>query len=259
MSELIFQFINNKRLTTGRRLYTLRRIREVAVSQGRDNLNGVLNEAITSNEQTYKHELAWRRTKELPKSRGNAVALDLAIDRILGGIYRQLEDFEVSMGDSELAVLATTMRKKLFPSGLQPVVQQTFEEQLSNDQEILTELKSNEESVKTLGLTAYTLRLSELVPQFETELEGTKKPEVSWDQLVALRDLGEVHLRRVIAAILSTGELTPADETVRAQLMAPLLYQLERVAKRNAKSGPVDIDPDTGDEVPDPAPETQQA
>lgn len=63
----------------------------------------------------------------------------------------------------------------------------------------------------------------QLIPQFDNELQVNKKPEVSWNDLSSLRDTGNVHLRRVVAAILNLGSLTAeTDEKTRADLMAPI-------------------------------------
>lgn len=258
MSELIYQFINTIRLTSGRRLYALRRVREVAVNQKMENLLVVVDEAVAVNEQVYSNERAWQRTRELPQARGNAVAIDTAIDRALGGIFKQLGNIAGAMEGTELASRAQALCTRLFPSGLQPVVHQTFEDQLSSNQSILTDLQGDVAGVNELGLSVYVKRLAELVPQFEAEMNSAKQPELSWNQLCAARDLGEVHLRRVIAAILSSGKVTPEDEAVRAKLIAPIQYQLDLTTNsRNAKSGSVDVDPENGDEVPVATPEQQ--
>jgi hypothetical protein len=257
MSELIYQTINIIRLSTGRRLYALRRIKEIAAKWGLDALIAMIDTAIEHDTRVYEHELAWRRGKELPEARGNAAELDLAIDRVLGGICRQLEDITTAAPGTPVARPAEALRMRLFPSGLKPIVHQTFEEQLSNDQAILSALQADEEKVASLGLTLYLNRLADLTPRFSEELGAHPQPEVSWDQLCAMRDLGNVHLRRIVASILTVGALDDEGEAKRAQLMRPIHYQIARVVgSRKSSSGAFDIDPATGEEVRDPAPDS---
>ena len=258
MSELTYQLINLRRLSTGRRLFAQRSIRDIAKELGRKDIYAVIDAAIEFDTVVFDNELAWRRSKELPESRGSAAKFDADIDRVLGGIHRSLEDTVNIMEGTEAADQARGLLTRLFPSGIMPVIQQTFEDQLINNKAILEGLKADDAVVSNLGLNRYVGLLAKLVPQFENELQLSKKPEVSWDELCALRDMGNVHLRRVVVAILNIGGLNDADEEIRAKLLAPILFQVERASNsRKPKSDSIDIDPDTGDELSDTTPDTE--
>lgn len=245
MPGLMYDLIKMRRISTGRRLFALRQVRGIAGNQGRNDLLAAVDEALQFDTNTYEMELAWKRARELPKSRGDAFDFDNQIDRTLSAIYRRLEDNVTLMAGTDLAEPSQALLTQLFPAGVRPIIQQKFEEQLVNNRAILAGLKENDAVVDTVGLRSHITRLEQLARQFDAELQETKKPEVSWGKLCSLRTLGNMHLRRIVAKVIGIGGFSESDEKVREELLAPILFQAEQAMKtRKSRSDSADVEPD---------------
>ncbi len=103
MPGLIYQLIKIRCISTGRRLFALRQVREIAGNLGRNDLLAIVDEALQFDTNTYEMGLAWKRARELPRSRGNAVEIDIQIDRTLSAIYRHLKENVALLAGTELA------------------------------------------------------------------------------------------------------------------------------------------------------------
>ncbi len=161
MSELIYLLVNIPYLTTGRRLYALKRAHEEATKAGLAPLVALIEEAIAHDTRTAEIERSWARSKSVPTARGESATLDSRIDGLLGAVYATLNS-NVSLfeADDPAAADSRKILAELYPEGVVPIITLPFEEQLVINDSIIASLKGKfAEAAKRAGVDRYVERL----------------------------------------------------------------------------------------------------
>ena len=217
-----------------------------------DTLVPLIEAAIEHDIKTVAMENAWVRSKKISKARGASAQIDNKIDALLGAIHSRLVD-NIPLFNREHPIVIASQRiiDQLFAEGVRPIITLPFEEQLVKNQTIINRLKGDlKEDVATTHIGDYLAQLESLNILFRAQLKESKTKEISYDELEAARDRGNLLVRRVVAVILGTfHEETEEAVGKRQALLSPFTEQAERVRLlRKGRRNPQDIDPETGEE-----------
>jgi hypothetical protein len=253
MHDLVMTLIDLPMFTTGRRRFALAQVQKVAAQVEDTPLSGLLERAIAFEDQALQKEAAWRRSRNPARNRGEAALHDGKNDRLIGAIGRHLDAALALEDDSAQWKAARQLSDSLFPGGVAALTTQVFEEQLASNDQLIAAMRGDlANEVETLGLKRFVDALAESNEAFRAELSKQEKPEISFDELDAARQEGNRLLRRVVARVLGAStEQSPAADKQKLALLAPILDQARRIrAARRGRRPPVDVDPQTGAELP---------
>lgn len=257
----LFPYLQMRRFPTGRRIFTLEQTRVVA-DKHLPTLLPLIDQAIAHDRNTLRLEGLWSRTRgDTSTSRGEATVIDAQIDRTLVAMETVAKGQQVGPKGDLVADAATRFLKAVFPLGVQAVTQKPFEEQLGG-LKMLVELFDGEleKDVKLIGVERHLAQLKPLMEQFEQQLALTKTPHITWDVVSAAQREGQELLAEVVVVILGAFHArNSATTSVREELLAEYNRQdaLLREAFRRQRR-PLDVNPDTGEEVDTELPETAE-
>lgn len=230
-------------LTPGRRIYALRRVRELAQAKQ-------LETIVAATEQGLDQD---RKALELDAQRLDPIGptqirhKDLAVDRILVAIDYLL-GYEAGKPNGEAA---TRMQTLLFPAGVTHHTRLPFPEQSSANDRVLSILESAKHAqlVDMLRLGGLTKDLRLARDDFEAALQSRESfNPTTWDEVKAARTVGQELYLQVVVQILAQ---FPDDPDTRDELLAPIWQQEDAVrAFRRQRRGPLlDVNPESGDLV----------
>lgn len=250
----VSSFVNLRRMPTGRHSFSLQQMRERADVMGLNIIVEKIDRALVAARRTQQLELGYAKTKASTSiARGEAARIDNLIDEQIGAIYRLVEANRVGDKADPGVKAAQDILETLFPAGVGAITQLSFEEQLSTMDAMMEALGGRLlGQAQTLHLGRHLDRLERLIEEFRSELNMRKARNVTFAQVREARDELHEQMCKVVAAIIATLDEEDA-QTVRQRdrLFAPLLFQQERVAEaRKRQRQPLDVDPETGEELP---------
>ncbi len=250
-------FISIYAFRTGRRLYAVRRVRDAARSLEFEGLVSLCGEALEHDQQTQDLEARWRVARS-SKSDPRTASVDNQIDRILGSMDRTLTEVPQLYGlTSEEATIAARIQTRLLPGGAGNVTRLAFVEEHEAVNRLLR-LSTGElsEDVRRVGLEPAFQRLTTLNTEFGQLLSKRgAAAAVDFGTVKAARAEGQNYVLRCIAVALGRFNADD-DESVQARqaLLQPIVEQNEQIGAYLSRRRPVpDIDPATGEEVPEEA------
>lgn len=199
--------------------------------------------------RTTQTRVRWKASKQAPDARGEAVALDARIDRLLGSMAMMCKSWMHSLVPSDAIYQAAAELMTLaLPEGAAQVTTLSFEDELNYVQHMLARIDAAGDLADRVGVSPLIAQLKVLVPQFEAELK--KRPEIIEHSV--LRD-HEAQMQRALAAVIVTiaaAHVAPGADAALAKALAPITEQIERVRRaRKARRRVRDVDPITGEEV----------
>jgi hypothetical protein len=213
-------------------------------------------EAATRIDRERQSRLALPAAVKVPALRPT----DALADRLLGSAHRTAKQSQLDFTpDHPRHVAASAFLNRVFPKGVRAIIHATAFEQLGLMRAILAdgEEPALRAHIQTLGLSDMFERLAEVTRDYALALQPIpSKPTISGAQVLdALRDANG-HLCRVVAVTL--GHLDGDDQAARREaLLAPIKRQHDAAYRAQRGRGvEVDIDPTTGEDLPDPAPTT---
>ncbi|MBN2529442.1 MAG: hypothetical protein JXR76_23845 [Deltaproteobacteria bacterium] len=254
MSTLVYSLINLLHLTTGRRLYALKKCLAAAKKVGASaQLISLIEQAISHDTAAVDMEVAWSRSKKISTARGESANLDNQIDGVLGAIQSSLKNnIAVLPGDDPIAAASNELMGQIFPEGVHAIITLPFEDQLVMNESIISRLQGEfAGDAATTGITPFVERLASLNAQFRVELEKTSEKEIAWNTIAAAADKGNLYLRQITAIVLGNYyEDTPEAAQMRKALLSPIVEQCDRVRlARKGRRPAKDVDPNTGEEL----------
>jgi hypothetical protein len=253
METHIYSLINLAYLTTGRRLFALKKCLEVAQSGVFPGAVPLIEAAIAHDTLTTTLEAAWDRSRHVSQARGSSMQLDNQIDGLLGFIYSKLSgNIPLFEPDDPLVTASARIIDQLFPEGVHPITTLPFEEQLVKNQTIIDRLNGDlGDAVATTHIGPYVARLESLNDQFRAQLDQSQTQEITYEEVEAARDRGNLYVRQIAAVVLGNfHQDTEEAAGERQALLKPFLDQAERIRRsRKGRRAPQDVDPETGDEV----------
>lgn len=259
MDTTIRGLIKLVRFTTGRRIFTLRQVREQAVAYNLPDVVGHIDMATAHDRSTLDMEVRWNMRGDFGRRHSpRALQVDNLVDQAVTGLRDTAQVYVRSapVGDATRAA-AERFLAQVFPAGVYPITSLPFIDQLAAVERILTLIATElSGEVAQMGLGPMIALLSARTDEYRAVLaEGPSSLEYS--DVQAARDLGQDHLCVLVAMIIS---LYPRpedenDERARADLLGPILAQQEAIRHYlNARKSVPDIDPD-GEAPDEPGPE----
>ena len=240
---------------TGRRLFAMRRVAEVARHNQLAETATLADAAVAQAQRAAEREASWRRSRgTTPGKRKRAGNLDAAIDRTLGGMVAQLGGTVRAFGSEGIGATAAALLSQLFPEGATAITNLSYEEELAATEVVVNELNgAHAEDADAVGLTPFVRRLELLVSDFRDALKEEDVREISYDEVRADQAEGQELMLRVAAKILGDyGGTSEEHARLRSELMAPIMSQNRRIGERfSSRRPPSDVNPETGEELPE--------
>ena len=250
-----YEFFSLLRFSNGRRLFVLQTLLNIAASLASPLLIARIEGAIASERELRKLEAGWRRVRgKKSKARGNAVQLDAQLDRLIGSIYRTVQEALVPLAPGSAAeIMVKAFLGNYFPEGAAAITNAEFEDALAIIEEMNEDFALlSEADLGTLNIANHVPELARIAPLFAHELKSSDTGKVRFADVSAARIEGHENLCGIVATICS--EYWGKEEekvAARAALLAPIREANDRVAaRRKIKNTPdVDVDPETGEEL----------
>ncbi len=252
----IYEFFSLLRFSNGRRLFVLQTLATIAAGLGNARLIERLEQALLFERELRKLEGDWRRARgNKSKARGRAAEIDAQLDRLIGSIYRTVQEALIPCPPgSDRAILIRNFLAHYFPEGAEGITQAEFEDALAIIQEMNEDFATlSEADMKTLNIANHVPELARLAPLFQIELnQPVAGGQVRFETISAARLEAHENLCGIVATIKSEfwGK-EPEAVAAREALLAPIRDANARVAeRRKRKNAPdVDVDPETGEEL----------
>lgn len=260
---------------TGRRLFALRRVGELAQKANAPELAAHCIAALSHDRKCLALEQKWSGIVAARRGKGapapckaipmDASAIDPLVDATLTAIRDNAQKQTAgALPDDPIHAVVAGFLKEIYPGGVQAVTSLPYVEELAAVDHILARLDENElsETVKDLGLSRLVKRLATLNEQYRTALASPTPETLAFGEVKAARAAGQEHLLQAVAIILGKHhKSTPADLAARADLLGPILEQNDAIgALMRSRRAVSDVDPETGNAEPagagsEPAPE----
>ncbi len=249
----IYTHFSGYQLSTGRRIFIHREIRDIASHYDIPDFVAHIESAIAFDLEVHALENAWRIGSAGPKEYPREV--DAPIDRTLSSIATILQQASTLFSvDDAVPRQAQKLYQVLFPKGVKSVTNIGHVDQLLENERILAALAEPRwsELIATLGLELYRQKLEHLNRRFSMTLKEFQRlaEAPSFDTIRIQRIRGQDRLCITVAKIFAAfpGESKEEVET-RARFLEPWYQQNERVSYHMRRKRPVpEVDPETGQE-----------
>lgn len=236
------------RLTPGRRIYALRRVRKEAERRGVESLLAFIDAAIAADRSALELD-AVRRS---PRPASTLRADDLELDAVLKTLEQLVAHYAIH------DELGATIHGRLFPAGLAQHVQLPYVEQAAANERVLELLREEAEWVEAQGIMPLAKQLEAAQAEFLASLDAREQAETSFTEVKLARELGEARYLEVVVRVLAE---TLDDAEAREQLLAPIYAAdaLIQAYRRKRRGSLVDVNPDTGELLDAQAMEAEEA
>ena len=243
------------RFSNGRRLFVLKMLMTLATGLASPLLISRLEVALAFERSLRTLESDWRRTRgNRSTARGNAAVIDAQLDRLIGSIYRTVQEALVPLpAGSAAAIMVANFLLRYFPEGAEGITNAEFEDALAIIEEMNEDFAVLSDTDKgTLNITNHVPELARLAPLFAIELNRPVAGQVRFETVSEARLEGHEHLCGIVSTINSEywGK-EPEKVAAREALLAPIREANARVVeRRKRKNAPdVEVDPETGEEL----------
>ncbi|UQA58324.1 hypothetical protein [Polyangium aurulentum] len=258
MDVALASLLNFYAFSTGRRLLAMQQVQKAALTAGFNALVDHCSVAIAHDRATRDLEARWSGQKGAPQFSPEAKQIDILVDAALGALRDGIDaQARASAPDDALGAIAVNLAQELFPKGVGAITTLPYVEELGELDRILRRLQDQASApiVKDLGLTRLVARLVSLEQQYRAAIEGTGD-KIAFGSVKDARAKGQRLLLQAVAMILGKHPSDEAaDQAARATLLGPILKQNEAIREYlRTRRAVEDIDPDTGEVEPTPAP-----
>jgi hypothetical protein len=245
-------------LSTGRRMFALRKLRPIARHHGYTRLVTRIDQALRHEEHVRALDWEWEASKRQQSSdpiKELDGRLDQTVTAVRDGAASQARG---ERPDAEITVRVEYFIATLFPAGVPAITHLAYVEQLDRVEFILGKLRGElAPMVVDFGLGRQVERLAGLAAEYRAALES-RPTRMRFDVVREARATGQNNLLAIVAIIVARycDDHDPQHMSARAALLAPILEQHEAVrAYLSARRAVRDIDPDTGELLDEPAPD----
>lgn len=252
---LIQKAFKFRQMPPGRHAFALALIATAARQAGLATTAARADRAVAQAYTALELEQMWLSVRaNKSKARGNSKEVDKQLDDQVGALEQRLRA-DARGDDTDPAVkMARELLEQLFPEGVRGVTHIAYELQQGLVDIILQRLDGEFLThAQTLNLERQIERMRTLNEQLRVEMAYEKARKVKNKDVVAAKALMHAATCKTIAALYL--ELDGDDEATLAQhakIMAPFLEQQNRVlADRKRKRKTVDVDPQSGEDLPD--------
>ncbi|WP_428267611.1 hypothetical protein [Haliangium sp.] len=253
-ANLVTSYFSLYVFPTGRRIYAMLELQRRATALGLTATAEHAARCVAHDRHLHKREGRYTPLRTLqygPEAR----ALDQVVDRKLAAVDGYLESqMRMFEEDSERGKAATYLRDRFFPRGLAAVIQQSF----IQEHVYVSELVAAREEPEVAAAIA-------VLPEAGVMLDDLKAANDNYGAAISQDEgrptaeelrLLHAHGQRLMAEVVSLavghfGVNAPDDHNGLRHLLEPISEQQERMARlRRRRRRVVDVDPDTGDELP---------
>ncbi|ACY14769.1 hypothetical protein Hoch_2224 [Haliangium ochraceum DSM 14365] len=253
--EKIDTWLRVNGFSTGRRMFAMARIREVASEMKWKDMVAHCDEALAHDRETRELDQRWTAQRSGAYSNEAVAALDNRLDNAVSALRDAAEAQRKGASDDDpLHDLVEGFLREVLPNGVYAVTAAPYVEELSAVQSMLDKLRGSCASeVEELGLGRQVDRLAEIVPLYEDALAGAARASLGFSDVRAAREIGQSYLTGAVARIL--GRFYRSDNAehsaARARLLAPVVEQSEAIrAYQRSRRAVRDIDPVSGEVDP---------
>lgn len=258
MDVALASLLNFYAFSTGRRLLAMQQVQKAALTAGFTALVDHCSTAIAHDRATRDLEARWAGQKGAPQFSPEAKQIDILVDAALGALRDGIDvQARVSAPDDPLGAVAVHLGQELFPKGVAAITTLPYVDELGELDRILRRLQdqASTKTVNDLGLTRHVARLVTLEKQYRNAIEGPGD-KVAFSAVKDARSTGQSLMLQAVALILGKHPSDDAaDRAARTTLLGPVLKQNEAIREYlRTRRAVEDIDPDTGEVEPSPAP-----
>lgn len=258
------QFIYVGELSTGRRLFAMRRTRPLVAARNHEDIALHIDEGVAHDLQTRQLDLVWTSARGRAPLSPNVGPVDVRVDNGITALRDAAQaQAKGAAPDDPIHGQVEGFLGEVLPAGVYAVTSLPYVEQLNALEIIVDKLQGPLLSqVMELGIVRQSLRLVELLPLYRDAIEGAANGNTGLDfaTVRAARQRGQRYLYEIIAMILGRYYRAddPEHQTARAELLAPIVEQHEAVrAYLRARRAVRDVDPETGEPVSEPGEPTE--
>jgi hypothetical protein len=238
--------------TNGRRIFGLRQSLEVARRFGDEEIVDIIERAIQINLAAREKEIKWRKARQIgERSRTKANEIDVELDRAVGALHTQLQNIRSVYHGQPRGETAAEILSDLFPEGAGKITTMAFEDELSNVQYIVEQLRDRwGDQLTDLGIEPLVDQLDRLADQFADALANYDERPVGWDEVRAANEHGQEAMLQAIVKVLGTYPTQKKEDVeARSKILGPIREQDERIAELHRNEQTIsDVDPESGEE-----------
>jgi|GEM_PF-5121986 len=255
MQQRISEYLNCRKLPTGRRIFTMKAIRRIADDLGDAGIAARCDRSIATDEKTLRVEMDYRYGKIF---KSNARGHSTEVDRQIGAVWNAIQAIAQghTVGEDAVASLATDFVNEVFPHGLAALVQTSFEDRLAEMDILLKRFDMGTPGdlaahVDALGIRRQVEQLNTLMPKFRAELEKGKVSKVTFAEVKKTQRESFDIFAAAIFAVLATYDTNSAQDVSQREIY---LAEFHRQTTNHAAAyrrghGGLDIDPRTGEAI----------
>lgn len=255
MDTSLHLFLKIYQFTSGRRLLVYRQTKNVAKALNFTALEQHIDKAHAFERETRKMERRWKSQGALSQQTTDYRPLDNALDRALSGLSKHCESYTHSMDpSSDHYQSAMLILQTAYPNGLQAVTQIPYEEELSEVESLLEELGKVEFAphIQRLNLKPMLDNIKSRHQAFYAAFSASQAPTLDYGTVRARRAQSQDLLLQMIAIILGKYYDSDSHSESRNKLLSPFQLQQGRISDLVSRKRPVlDVDPESGEELPD--------
>jgi hypothetical protein len=243
-------------LTPGRCIHAFERVATTATVQGLDEIAAKARAGIAESSRVL--DMQEQRRIMLPGFYGpDTVEIDHQVDRGLTSVDSNLGgQIDLFPADHPRAIAASAIRLALFPQGVLAITRQPFVQQRVDVARLLDAYDAPELAparAELPELEPMMKRLAELNQKYGESIDAYDRNRPSLDDLRAAQERAHTLLTETIVLILAEYiRCAPERREQVGELLEPIVRQNEAVrAARRRRRLPVDLEPGTGDELPE--------
>lgn len=232
----IYEFLALPKLTPGRRMKALERMRLAAVARGLTDLVTAIDGAIRVEDHALALVMRWEAAAaDHAMHAGGAQKLDAQLDRALSGLHESLQ-LKVRAFEGSQAQMAHALIEALFPKGPGPITSLPYVDQNAQVSTLLVKMgvSPHRDALVALHLQDWVERIREVNEQYGRAL--TRPERLTHEQVVAADRAGWTSMLSVVARVLGAfPEDTDGDRQGRRDLLQPLTDQQDEMSALRAR------------------------
>lgn len=252
---LIKQAFTFRQMPSGRHAFALALVATAARDAGLPNTAARADRAVAQAHVALELEQMWLSVRaNKSRARGNSKEIDKQLDEQVSALEQRLKAEARGDATDPAVKMARELLEQLFPEGLRGVTHKAYEVQQGLVDIILKRLDGEfQPHVHALNLDRQIERIRPLNEELRVEMAFEKARRVKYKDVLAAQNLLHTYACKTIAALYF--ELDGDDDAtlaLHAKIMAPFTHQQNRVLQdRKRKRKTVDIDPKSGEDLPD--------
>ncbi len=247
--------------TTGRLVFGIAQVRKAAEADAFAELVQHCDLTLAHVATTREIERRWAEEPTGEAKNPEAQRLDVLVDGALGAIRdHAVAQTRGCADDDPIHQQVATFVSAVFPVSVHAVTSLSHVEELAAVDDIVKLFQGPlAPSVADLGLQRLSKRLADLSKQYRTALDNPPESVTQWGKVRAARaECPGLLLETVCIIVGKSHQRTPEGTAKRLALLGPILKQNEAIgAYLRARRNVADVDPKTGEDVPEAPPKPQ--